>query len=85
MPKVKLMWHAGPESPPEEKNEYEYENEYEKKYDFMRILVPILVLFLQSPSLTLPRKIGEGSCGVTAARWAVYFRSRQLILLTYTF
>jgi hypothetical protein len=81
MPKVKLLWHAGPG----EKNEYENENEYEKKHDFMRILVPILVLVLQSPSLTLPRKIGEGSCGVTAARWAVYFRPRQLILPTCTF
>jgi hypothetical protein len=45
MPKVKLLWHAGLG----EKNEYENENEYEKKHDFMRILVPILVLVFYSP------------------------------------
>jgi hypothetical protein len=43
-----VAWGAAIPSP-EEKNEYEYENEYEKKHDFMRILVPILVLFLHSP------------------------------------
>jgi hypothetical protein len=69
MPKVKLLWHVGPGV----KNEYEYENEYEKKHDFMHIRVPILVLDLHSPSLTLPRKKGEGSCGVTAARWTFNF------------
>jgi len=46
---------------PEEKNEYEYENEYEKKHDFMRILDLKIVLVLQSPSLTLPRKMGRGA------------------------
>gem|GEM_PF-5463090 len=53
--------------------------------DVMHILVLDLVLVLHSLSLTLPRKIGEGSCGVTAARWAVYFKLRQFILRTYTF
>jgi hypothetical protein len=82
MPKVKLLWHGGLG----EKNEYENENEYDKKrmtscaYSFS-----ISLSIYPSPSLTLPRKIGEGSCGVTAARWAVYFRPRQFILLTYTF
>jgi len=60
MPKVKLLWHVGPESLPEEKNEYAYENEYAKKHDFMRILDLKIVLVLRTtPPFGHPSNGGE--------------------------
>jgi hypothetical protein len=64
MPKVKLLWHVGPESLPEEKNEYEYEDEYEKKHDFMRILdLKIVLVLLTTPPFGHPSNGGNSQIG----------------------
>ena len=50
----------------------------------MRIRVLILVLVRAAPLPNPPLKNGEGSCGVTAARWAAYFMPHQITFLTDT-